>query len=312
MFGVIYLTENLLNGKIYIGSDSKKEGKGDPQYLGSGVLLLKAIKKYGKENFKKTILFECKSQEELKIQETKFIREYQSFKREIGYNISDGYWGGDTLSQNPNLDMIRDKISKKSKELSKEITIKRKKFFIEESKEGREIRIANVKKGMINIDKSFFRDPEYIKNLSEGIKNSKKFQNYIERRTGQKRGKYSVDKDLMIQKREEKLKLIQNKKFRSILEKIKNKDSSTFSCYLQVYLHFEGIKIIPDLEKFLVFLEERIYSESLTLLEAKNVFRRLNLHKIKLGKSSTVIKSIYNFREFGSYPARLVEISKKF
>lgn len=312
MFGVIYLTENLLDGKIYIGSDIKKQGRGDPQYLGSGVLLSKAIKKYGKENFRKTILFECKSQEELKIQETKFIREYQSFKREIGYNISDGYWGGDTLSQNPNLDMIREKISKKSKELSKEITIKRQKFFLEESKEEREIRIANIKKGMSNIDKSFFKDPEYIKNLSEGIKNSKKFQNYIERRTGQKRGKYSVNKDLMIQKRIEKIELIQNKKLRSILENIKTKDSSTFSCYLQVYLHLEGIKIIQNLEKFLEFLEERIYSDSLTLLEAKNVFHRLNLDKIKLGKSSAVIKSIYNFREFGSYPSRLVEISKKF
>lgn len=57
MFGVIYLTENLGNGKIYIGSDTKNQGHGDPEYLGSGILIVKSIEKYGRENFKKTILF---------------------------------------------------------------------------------------------------------------------------------------------------------------------------------------------------------------------------------------------------------------
>ena len=49
---VIYKTTNLINGKIYIGQDSKN----NPKYLGSGVIFLKAIKKYGKENFVKETL----------------------------------------------------------------------------------------------------------------------------------------------------------------------------------------------------------------------------------------------------------------
>jgi hypothetical protein len=58
---IIYKTTNLINGKIYIGKDSKNNSK----YLGSGLLLKRAILKYGKENFKKEILEECSSIEEL-------------------------------------------------------------------------------------------------------------------------------------------------------------------------------------------------------------------------------------------------------
>ena len=52
---VVYLTENLVNGKKYVGMDSKNNSK----YLGSGKLIAKAVKKYGSHNFKKTILEEC-------------------------------------------------------------------------------------------------------------------------------------------------------------------------------------------------------------------------------------------------------------
>jgi len=58
---VIYLTTNLINGKKYLGKDEYNR----KSYLGSGITLKKAIKKYGKENFKKEILEYCNNSEHL-------------------------------------------------------------------------------------------------------------------------------------------------------------------------------------------------------------------------------------------------------
>ena len=49
----IYLTTNKTNGKKYIG---QHYGELDDSYFGSGVIIAKAIKEYGKENFTKEIL----------------------------------------------------------------------------------------------------------------------------------------------------------------------------------------------------------------------------------------------------------------
>ena len=45
----IYKITNLINNKIYIGKDTTS----DPNYFGSGLLINRAFKKYGKENFTK-------------------------------------------------------------------------------------------------------------------------------------------------------------------------------------------------------------------------------------------------------------------
>ena len=65
MYGFIYITTNLINGKRYIGQKKyDKEGTWK-NYLGSGTYLKRAIEKYGKDNFSKEIVEECESKEKL-------------------------------------------------------------------------------------------------------------------------------------------------------------------------------------------------------------------------------------------------------
>ena len=53
-------------------------------------LFWNAIKKYGWDNFEHEILYEKLSKEEAEEIEKRLIREYQSNKREFGYNMADG------------------------------------------------------------------------------------------------------------------------------------------------------------------------------------------------------------------------------
>ena len=57
--GYIYNIRNNINGKEYIGS-SKLDSNNNWSYYGSGRVIKNAIKKYGKLNFTKTILWEGK------------------------------------------------------------------------------------------------------------------------------------------------------------------------------------------------------------------------------------------------------------
>jgi hypothetical protein len=102
---IIYKTTNLVNGKIYIGKDTKN----DPTYLGSGMLLHKAIQKYGLDFFIKEILEECNDQILLAEQEKYWIAKFNATDRKVGYNITDGGFGGDTFTNNPNKEIIRER-----------------------------------------------------------------------------------------------------------------------------------------------------------------------------------------------------------
>lgn len=82
---VIYETENLINGKKYIGKDSQN----NPTYLGSGKYLKLAIKKYGRANFKKTILEECNSLEELNSREIYWLKLKDCKNNPQYYNATD-------------------------------------------------------------------------------------------------------------------------------------------------------------------------------------------------------------------------------
>ena len=83
----VYSISNKINGNIYIGAhetDNINDG-----YLGSGVLIKRAIKKYGKENFTKKILHICETREEMYSLEAQEIQ-----KQQPDYNIHPGGHGG--------------------------------------------------------------------------------------------------------------------------------------------------------------------------------------------------------------------------
>ena len=94
MYGYIYLTTNLVNGKKYIGQHTSEIF--DNSYYGSGVVLLKALKKYGKENFSIEIIEECNTDAELNEKEMYYIEKYDAVKNRNYYNTS---YGGESNSK---------------------------------------------------------------------------------------------------------------------------------------------------------------------------------------------------------------------
>ena len=90
-YGFIYLTTNLVNGKKYIGQHKiQKCGVDRDEYLGSGVLLTRAIKKYGRENFKREVLDFANNSDELNSKEEYYISFYDAVSRNDFYNIDCG------------------------------------------------------------------------------------------------------------------------------------------------------------------------------------------------------------------------------
>ena len=71
MHYTVYKTTNLLTGKYYIGQHQTEDL--NDGYLGSGKYLRAHIKKYGKENFKKEILFIYTTKEEMNAKEKELV-----------------------------------------------------------------------------------------------------------------------------------------------------------------------------------------------------------------------------------------------
>ena len=85
-YNYIYKITNQINSKIYIGKHSTDNL--DDGYMGSGILICKAEKKYGIENFTKDYLAFCDTEEKLNWFEKFYIKKYKA--REVGYNLTDG------------------------------------------------------------------------------------------------------------------------------------------------------------------------------------------------------------------------------
>jgi len=63
--GYVYVTENLLDGEIYVGQSTRLDPENVRNYLGSGDYLLNSIREHGRENFRKHIIGYYDTREEL-------------------------------------------------------------------------------------------------------------------------------------------------------------------------------------------------------------------------------------------------------
>ena len=91
MYGVVYLIWNKVNGKKYVGQTVQplKVRFNEHVRKKDNMLIGKAIRKYGKENFYCGVIKTCESKEELDYWEKFFIAALKS-KKTYGYNLTDG------------------------------------------------------------------------------------------------------------------------------------------------------------------------------------------------------------------------------
>jgi hypothetical protein len=91
MFFYLYQITNLVNNKIYIGVHATKDM--NDGYMGSGINIQSAIKKYGIKNFNKVILFTFDNVEDMYAKEKEIVTE-EFLLREDTYNLRIGGTGG--------------------------------------------------------------------------------------------------------------------------------------------------------------------------------------------------------------------------
>jgi hypothetical protein len=89
----VYETVNLITGHKYIGFCSRTPDT-SKSYLGSGKILNSAIRKYGKQNFAKTILKEFTNEHDARSYEEHLIDQYDAINSSEYYNLTKGGYGG--------------------------------------------------------------------------------------------------------------------------------------------------------------------------------------------------------------------------
>jgi len=94
---VVYLIQNLVNGKCYVGQttqDLHKYFRWNLNYADNGntgkVLLYRSIRKHGRENFDIRVIHNASSIEDMNNAEKVYIKFFGTRNPELGYNCTDG------------------------------------------------------------------------------------------------------------------------------------------------------------------------------------------------------------------------------
>lgn len=156
----VYLTINKINGKKYIGVDTKD----DPNYFGSGVIIKESIKKYGKNNFVKEILEKSEDIKYLFDKEKEWISKYDALNSVDFYNLSEGGKGGNNLNNDESINKWKLGIEK-----SISITIEKRKNKTYDEIYGDKSSIEKEKRSLSLLGQK--HSLERRKNNSDGHKN---------------------------------------------------------------------------------------------------------------------------------------------
>lgn len=111
VFYGLYKITNLVNGKMYIGQHTTEDL--NDGYMGSGVVINRALRKYGVENFRKEWIGFYEDKEELDYMERVFVDETW-VSRSDTYNLCVGGRGGRMFGKHLS-DSTKAKISKATK-----------------------------------------------------------------------------------------------------------------------------------------------------------------------------------------------------
>jgi hypothetical protein len=162
MFYTIYKTTNRINGKFYIGKHQTKNP--NDSYYGSGKKLELAIKKYGKENFTKEILFIFNNEEEMNAKEKEIITEEFVSRRDT-YNVGVGGEGG------PHFKGKKHSAESKAKMLRKDYTHSAETRAKLSEANRKRVLSEETRKKLSEKAKLRRLNPEYKQRISESMKN---------------------------------------------------------------------------------------------------------------------------------------------
>lgn len=161
-----YKITNIINGKYYFGKHSQEFGKID-NYFGSGVIISRAIEKYGRSNFIKEVLEFFSSEREAFEAEKNLLNE-SVLLDEYCYNIYPGGKGAPNGEKHP----MFNKLSVYDKN-NKLIIITREEYYLNKelyrTTQLRKITIYDENGNKIFIDKENY-DPVIHRSIYKGIK----------------------------------------------------------------------------------------------------------------------------------------------
>ena len=91
MFYIVYKLTNKINNKIYVGAHQTKDI--NDSYMGSGKHISRALKKYGKENFKKEVIKIYDNPKDMYLKEASIVNK-EFVENPKTYNLIEGGNGG--------------------------------------------------------------------------------------------------------------------------------------------------------------------------------------------------------------------------